>query len=103
MIALWGMLLLVGPAEAACSWTILTNGNSADANQVLNDLNCLAPLANPSFTGNVGIGTTSPSNLLTVGSQSGQAANDQQTAEIRGMRVQISALQRKAGVQTARN
>lgn len=52
----------------------LTNGTTADANQVMgnfnNILNCannnVAPLANPSFTGNVGIGTGSPATKLGV-------------------------------------
>jgi hypothetical protein len=49
-----------------------TNGTTADASQVNTNftsiLNCannsLAPIANPSFTGNVGIGTSSPSQQL---------------------------------------
>lgn len=52
----------------------LTNGTTADATQVMADFNSLqncansnlAPTANPSFTGNVGIGTTSPGFPLTV-------------------------------------
>ncbi|MEJ0041240.1 MAG: hypothetical protein WDM81_02965 [Rhizomicrobium sp.] len=55
---------------------ILSNNTTADANQVMQDfndiLNCananLAPLANPSFTGNVGIGSSSPASALTIGS-----------------------------------
>jgi hypothetical protein len=46
-------------ANAACSWTMLTNGNTANADQVMNNFDCLAPMASPSFTGYVGIGTTS--------------------------------------------
>jgi Chaperone of endosialidase len=44
----------------------LTNGSAADATQVMGDLNGI--LGCPLFTGNVGIGTTSPaaSNVLTV-------------------------------------
>ena len=48
------------PASATCSWTTLTNGSPADAVQLMNNLDCLAPLNNPSFTGSVGIGTTTP-------------------------------------------
>ncbi|MDR3410594.1 MAG: hypothetical protein P4L87_06570 [Formivibrio sp.] len=50
-----------------------TNGTTADATQVnqnfqdvLTCTNGLAPTNNPSFTGNVGIGTTTPENALTV-------------------------------------
>ena len=50
-----------------------TNGTTADANQVMSNFNyvsgCAAPLASPSFTGNVGIGTTSPTSTLTVNGQ----------------------------------
>jgi len=56
---------------ANCTVTYsFSNGSTADANQVnknFSDLfNCAAPLANPSFTGNVGIGTASPSQKLDV-------------------------------------
>jgi hypothetical protein len=48
----------------------LTNGTTADANQVMANFNylsgCLAPQASPSFTGNVGIGTTSPIGNLSI-------------------------------------
>lgn len=50
---------LAGTAQAACSWTTLTNGTTANATQVMNNFDCLAPMASPSFTGYVGIGTTS--------------------------------------------
>ncbi len=60
----------------------LSNGTTADASQVMQNFNdilscantSLAPLASPSFTGNVGIGTSSPMNLLdlnTTGNSSG--------------------------------
>lgn len=48
------------PAQAACSWTTISNGGTADATQVMNNFDCLAPKSSPIFTGNVGIGTTSP-------------------------------------------
>jgi hypothetical protein len=48
----------------------LSNGQTADANDLLNIFNCIngnfAPLAGPHFAGNVGIGTTTPTNPLTL-------------------------------------
>lgn len=52
----------------------LMNGQTADANQVMGNfnqiLNCannnLAPLANPHFTGSVGVGTTNPGAALDI-------------------------------------
>lgn len=60
----------------------LTNGTTADANQVMGNfngiLNCannnLAPLANPSFTGKVGIGNAAPSNTLEINTATGLAS-----------------------------
>jgi hypothetical protein len=46
------------PAHAACSWTKLINGNIANANEVMDNFDCLAPIANPAFTGNVGISSS---------------------------------------------
>jgi len=40
---------------ASCSWTKLQNGSTADAIQVMNNFDCLAPSANPEFSGQVGI------------------------------------------------
>jgi len=54
------------PSYADCSWTTLQNGSTADANQVMNNFDCLAPLANPHFTGSVGIGTSSPDANLVI-------------------------------------
>ncbi len=60
---LWGMslpMLLLGVAHAACPTFpySFTNGATADATQVnadfANVITCFAPLASPSFTGNVG-------------------------------------------------
>jgi hypothetical protein len=53
--------LAAASAHAACSAfpNTLTNGATADASQVMANLNCL--LNSPAFTGPVGIGTTGPS------------------------------------------
>lgn len=73
-------LALAGAAFAqvcpAYTYTF-SNGSTADANQVNANfnsiLNCantsLAPLANPHFTGSVGVGTTSPQEYLSVAGQ----------------------------------
>lgn len=65
-------------AVAACSsypYTF-TNGTTADANQMMSNLNyvggCAAPIASPSFTGNVGIGTATPTNILSLDGTSAQ-------------------------------
>jgi len=44
----------------------LTNGTTADASQVMANFNCAALKGNGLFTGNVGIGTTSPYYALSV-------------------------------------
>ncbi|MEI9889130.1 MAG: tail fiber domain-containing protein [Rhizomicrobium sp.] len=68
----------------AYPYTTLSNGTTADATQVMGNfnsiLNCantaLAPLAYPSFTGNVGIGTTTPGAKLAIQSDTaGQTLN----------------------------
>jgi hypothetical protein len=80
VIGLLGVLSLGSAAEAQnCPpySNQLANGTTADANQVMGNfntiLNCvnnnLAPLSNPHFTGNVGIGTTAPGGSLSVAGQ----------------------------------
>ena len=65
----------VAAAQTCASYPYtFSNGTTADANQVNSNfstiMNCannnLAPIANPSFTGNVGIGTASPASLLNL-------------------------------------
>jgi hypothetical protein len=75
---LMAAMVCSGVAMATCtyptaSWPAsppIANGNLADATQLMANLNyvfgCAAPLASPSFTGNVGIGTTSPAYILDV-------------------------------------
>jgi hypothetical protein len=60
---------IAGHALATCVTypNVLTNGTSADANQVMANFNCAALTGNGLFTGNVGIGTTAPSALLDLG------------------------------------
>lgn len=74
-------VLLLASAHAACPAFpySFSNGSTADANQVNANFNnvitCFAPLASPSFTGSVGIGTSTPAgNLMiqgTIGGWSG--------------------------------
>jgi hypothetical protein len=78
--ALFGFVAMLCLANTALAQTCpsytytLSNGQTADANQVMANfnsiLNCannsLAPLANPHFTGSVGIGTTTPAGSLSV-------------------------------------
>jgi len=68
---------LCTPAWASCPPPYsypLTNGTTANGSDVIGDLNdllnCLAPLASPSFTGSVGIGTASPAQTLHVSNSS---------------------------------
>lgn len=62
-----GVFLLPGFASAqTCAIVPFANGTTADADQLNNYLTCLAPISNPSFTGNVGIGTSAPGTLLTL-------------------------------------
>ncbi len=64
--------LFAGAASATCTTfpNTLTNGTTADATQVMANLNylsgCASPINNPSFTGNVGINTSSPTSTLQV-------------------------------------
>ncbi|MDE2135504.1 MAG: tail fiber domain-containing protein [Alphaproteobacteria bacterium] len=52
-------------AGATCpTFHTLTNGTTADATQVMDNFNYI--LNCPNFTGNVGIGTTSPTSVLTI-------------------------------------
>lgn len=51
-------------AHAACSWSTLTNGTTANATQVMNNFDCVEPIR--SVSGNVGIDVASPSSRLTV-------------------------------------
>jgi hypothetical protein len=63
---LWG-----GTAAAQTCATYpntLTNGTTADANQVMANFNCAALTGKGLFTGNVGISTSTPSALLDLGS-----------------------------------
>lgn len=67
----FSLLLFCDTAMAACSVpNTLTNGTTADATAVMGNFTslagCAAPLASPSFTGNVGIGTGSPAYALDV-------------------------------------
>lgn len=55
---------------AACSWTTLTNGTTANATEVMNNFDCLAPLASPNFTGNVGMVSGSGPYVGTIQSNS---------------------------------
>jgi hypothetical protein len=53
------LLLTTGAAAQSCSgatWTPLTNGNLADASQVMNNFTCV--LSSPTFSGNVYVGTS---------------------------------------------
>jgi hypothetical protein len=75
-IALLGLIAVQSSADAACTgfpYTLMNN-TTADAEQVMANYTylsgCLAPLASPSFTGNVGIGAIAPTYLLQVGSSS---------------------------------
>lgn len=57
----WLFCFGINAVQAQCSWTNLTNGQTANADQVMGNFACLAPRDNPTFTGNVGVGTASPS------------------------------------------
>ncbi len=62
----------------------LANGQTTNANDILGVFSCIngnfAPLAGPSFTGNVGIGTATPSAALSIqGAGTGSGVNFQTT------------------------
>jgi hypothetical protein len=73
-----GVVILTSANAAAASCPaytyVLSNGTTADATQVMQNFttirdcadNALAPLAGPSFTGSVGIGTVTPAETLDV-------------------------------------
>lgn len=48
------ILLFSAPAHAVCSWSVLKNATTADANQVMNNFDCLAPTFSPILTANNG-------------------------------------------------
>jgi hypothetical protein len=55
-------------AQSCASYpNTLTNGTTADASQVTANFNCAALLGNARFTSSVGIGTTTPNALLSLG------------------------------------
>jgi len=58
----------VAGAQSCASYpNTLTNGTTADANQVMANFNCAVLTGNALFTGNVGIGTTTPGAQLDLG------------------------------------
>jgi hypothetical protein len=67
------LILLSNTAVAqTCSgstWTGLTNGYPADASQVMSNFTCV--LSSPHFSGNVGVGTTSPTYPVHIYSSGG--------------------------------
>jgi len=71
MLMFLGLLCSIAVSRAACPSTPLANGTTADATQVMNWFDCKASVASPVFTGNVGIGTNTPSANLTISSASG--------------------------------
>ncbi len=62
-------LAVAAGAHAQCATypNTLTNGTTADATQVMANFNCAALTGAAHFTGNVGIGTTTPYALLDLG------------------------------------
>ena len=80
-LALLSLCAVVWPRQAdgqCASLTTLTNGMVADASQVMNNFtavnNGCAPIASPRFTGDVGIGTTTPDGALEVAAPDGGSA-----------------------------
>lgn len=71
----FGLLLFDGSAMAACSSypNTLTNGQPADANQVMQNFNCAALTASPTFSGNILLNAASTGISLDVQSSSGPA------------------------------
>lgn len=59
-VACFALMVSGTAASAACSWTTLTNGTTASATQVMNNFDCLAPMAEPRFTGKLGLNVASP-------------------------------------------
>ena len=91
-----GLLIASNVAQAqSCSWTTLTNGTTADASQVMGNFNCLAPLHNPHFTGNIGIGNSSPAEPFVIGTDI--AGGSSWTASINGANNSLNGLLISAG------
>ena len=69
IVAVFALLALSVPAHATCpTFTTLQNNTTADANQVMGNFNYI--LQCPNFTGEVGIGTSSPVAPLDIVSSS---------------------------------
>lgn len=67
-------------ALAACSWSTILPGTTADATQVMNNFDCLAPTSVPSFMGRVSIAPNisfQPSSIAIQRGAMGALASDQ--------------------------